>query len=66
MKYEEKFGSESPKWTLDSMQEKLPALDLVIDLTNTNRYYDVFKMTVKHVKINTEGRKIPSLNVINK
>lgn len=46
------------------MQKEFPDLGLVIDLTNTSKYYDATSMPVKHVKIITAGHKIPSLNVV--
>lgn len=57
------------EWTLKTMLEKFPRLDLVIDLTNTDRYYDpqfLKSKNVKHFKIKTEGHVIPKTETVKR
>ena len=57
---------ENHPWTLASIEEKWPNLRLVIDLTATYKYYRPKDLTVKHVKILTEGRVVPSNDVVSR
>ena len=57
---------EDHPWTLTSLEKKWPNLCLVIDLTATYKYYQPKNLSVKHVKILTEGRVIPSNDVVNR
>ena len=54
-------------WTLNTLVEKFENLSVVIDLTNTYRYYQpryLDENNVKHIKILTEGHVIPSKTVV--
>ncbi|XP_072932601.1 RNA/RNP complex-1-interacting phosphatase [Epargyreus clarus] len=58
----------SSRWTVESLLEKVPNLSAVIDLTNTNRYYnpqDLLSAGVKYKKIYMPGRTVPSEAVVN-
>jgi len=54
-------------WGIPQLQSSLPQLKLVIDLTNTDRYYSVRDLEdrgIRHVKIETEGCKVPGDDVV--
>ena len=53
-------AQEKHKWTLKDLEETLPKLDLIIDLTATERYYDPNNLSshIMHDKIKTEGKKL--------
>jgi len=62
-------------WTPENVLERFPNLISVIDLTNTNRYYNpqIFKSVgsnkhceIKYTKIYTQGHVIPSSTVVRK
>jgi len=55
------------KWGIDELMEAVPRLGLVVDLTNTTRYYDSKKlqdMGVRYCKIFTKGHEVPSKDVV--
>jgi len=57
------------KWGLEQLIETLPQLGLVVDLTNTSRYYQCRKleeMGVQYCKIFTKGHEIPDKGVVEK
>jgi len=57
------------KWGLDQLVEELPQLGLVIDLTNTSRYYQRKKLEekgVQYCKIFTKGHEVPDKGVVEK
>ena len=57
----------SDPWTLKLLKERQPNLDVVIDLTNTTKYYqprDLQTSKLKHFKILTKGHALPDENVI--
>lgn len=59
----------SPQTLLETLSSKQHKLGLVIDLTNTNRYYNPQEMTracVSHEKVRTEGHVVPSKKVISR
>ncbi|CAH1783256.1 unnamed protein product [Owenia fusiformis] len=70
---EERFG---PKDLVQCIEERGERLGLVIDLTNTSRYYKPQEFTIRdeqaenhtieHSKINTAGHEIPKNSVIRK
>ena len=53
-------AQEKHKWTLKDLEETLPKLDLIIDLTATERYYNPNNLPshIMHDKIKTEGSKL--------
>ena len=51
------------RWTLDILRQTFD-LNLVIDLTATDRYYN--PVNVNHVKIKTKGHVVPDRNVIDR
>lgn len=53
-------------WGLKELQQALPALSLVVDLTATARYYDPHQLSgVRHCKILTRGQELPSERVVH-
>ena len=66
--YNPEKAQEHHKWTLNDVLEAFPTLDLIIDLTNTNRYYNPKKLpkNVKHFKIKTEGHVVPKYSVVQR
>jgi len=57
------------KWGLEQLLETLPQLGLVVDLTNTSRYYQCRKledMGVQYCKIFTKGHEVPDKGVVEK
>jgi len=57
------------KWGLDQLMETLPQLGLVVDLTNTSRYYQCRRLEdhgVQYCKIFTKGHEVPSKEVVEK
>ena len=66
-RYDEKYPSflteaaqEKHKWSLKDLEETLPKLDLILDLTATERYYDPNNLSghIMHDKIKTEGNEL--------
>ena len=65
---DEKHNSD---WSPKLLLQKLPNLSLIIDLTNTNKYYN--GMIISHLsegrtryeKLKTEGHVVPSKRVVN-
>jgi len=58
---------EKRSWGVSDLLTSCPSLALVIDLTNTYRYYSPKELEskgVKHVKILTEGKVVPSEGVV--
>ncbi|XP_074642131.1 RNA/RNP complex-1-interacting phosphatase-like [Tubulanus polymorphus] len=56
----------NPSDLIKIVQCKADGLGLIIDLTNTNRYYnreEIIKHGVEYKKIHTEGQKVPSKKV---
>jgi len=54
-------------WGLLNLKNSCPEMKHLIDLTNTNRYYNqqqAFEMGFNHVKIKTEGHVIPNPAVV--
>jgi len=54
-------------WGIPQLHSSFPRLKLVIDLTNTHRYYspqDLKDRGIGHVKIMTEGHVVPNNNVV--
>ena len=53
-------AQEKHKWTLKDLEETLPRLDLIIDLTATERYYNPNNLSghIMHDKIKTEGNEL--------
>lgn len=57
------------RFTTSILLEAFPHLKYVIDLTNTDRYYDGKEFTnsgVKYEKIMVRGREIPTMDVVRK
>jgi len=57
------------KWSLKDLSEVVPELGLVVDLTNTKRYYQAKQlegMGIKYCKIFTKGHEVPDKGVVNK
>ena len=70
-RYNQQFLSRASKdevqehrWTLDILRQTFN-LNLVIDLTATDRYYNPGR-TINHVKIKTQGHVVPDRNVIER
>jgi len=58
---------EKRSWGVSDLLTSCPSIALVIDLTNTYRYYSPKELEskgVKHVKILTEGKVVPSEGVV--
>ena len=56
-------------WTLKLLVDRIPDLGLVIDLTNTSKYYnpkDLPDERIEYVKIFTRGHEIPSRDCVQK
>lgn len=59
-------------WNPEHLAKAFPNMVSVIDLTNTNRYYDkhaltrLFEKPLTYHKINTEGRMVPSKRVVDR
>ena len=56
-------------WTLKEIEKKYPNIDLIIDLTNTDKYYDPSELpkTMKHVKVKSKGGgPVPDYKVVQK
>jgi len=56
-------------WTLKEIEKKYPNMDLIVDLTNTHKYYDPSELpkTTKHVKIKSKGGgPVPDSKVVQK
>ena len=64
----ERYNTIGDRWTPETMMNQFPHLKLVIDLTNTDRYYNPssFGRDIKHFKIKTKGHEIPSAEVVDK
>lgn len=59
----------TPTIMINKMKEQDKEIGLIIDLTNTNRYYDSKEITnagIGYVKIFTEGKVVPCVDVQNK
>lgn len=59
----------SSKWGLQELFDFVPQLGLVIDLTNTSRYYSpkiIEERGVKYCKIYTKGHEIPEESVVKR
>ena len=58
----------NPIWTLKELEKTLPNLDLIIDVTNTDRYYNPKNLSenTKYCKIKTLGHVIPNHHVIGR
>ncbi|XP_043492444.1 RNA/RNP complex-1-interacting phosphatase-like [Polistes fuscatus] len=57
------------RFTASMILEAYPRLKFIVDLTNTERYYDKTEFTragVKHTKISIPGKKIPPLHCVIK
>ncbi|CAL7945642.1 unnamed protein product [Xylocopa violacea] len=57
------------RFTTSMLLEAFPRLKFIIDLTNTNRYYDEKEFTksdIKYEKIMVHGREVPPLDVVKK
>ncbi|XP_015173411.1 PREDICTED: probable tyrosine-protein phosphatase F54C8.4 [Polistes dominula] len=57
------------RFTASMILQAYPRLKFIVDLTNTDRYYDKSEFTsagVKHTKITIPGKKVPSLNSVMK
>ena len=56
-------------WTVKEIEKKYSSIDMIIDLTNTDKYYDPMELpkTMKHVKIKSKGGgPVPDSKVIQK
>jgi len=56
-------------WGLKHLKETVPELGLVVDLTNTSRYYkakQLEELGVKYCKIFTKGHEVPDKGVVDK
>ena len=55
-------------WTVKEIEKKYPKMDLIIDLTNTHKYYDPTELPKKmeHVKIKVKHEVIPDDKVVQK
>ncbi len=57
-------------WTLDDLVSQCPSLDLVVDLTNTDRYYkgnrlrELTENRTMYKKIYTQGHEVPKRAVV--
>ena len=58
----------NPIWTLKELEKTVPNLDLIIDVTNTDRYYNPKNLSehIKYCKIKTLGHVIPNHHVIGR
>uniref|UniRef100_T1IQI5 Uncharacterized protein n=1 Tax=Strigamia maritima TaxID=126957 RepID=T1IQI5_STRMM len=59
---------EDQRFTLQHLVENVKKLGLIIDLTNTNRYYnavDLQKWNIQYSKIYVEGKKVPNSFIVN-
>ncbi|XP_071861040.1 RNA/RNP complex-1-interacting phosphatase isoform X2 [Bombus fervidus] len=57
------------RFTTSVLLEAFPRLKYIIDLTNTDRYYDKKEFTnsgIRYEKIMVYGREIPSMDLVNK
>lgn len=62
-------GDGVESWGLKLLLETVPQLGLVVDLTNTSRYYKAKQlegMGVKYCKIFTKGHEVPDKGVVDK
>jgi len=62
-------GDGVESWGLKHLLETVPELGLVVDLTNTSRYYKAKQlegMGVKYCKIFTKGHEVPNKGVVDK
>ena len=56
-------------WTVKEIEKKYSNMDLIIDLTNTHKYYDPAELpnSMKHVKIKSKGGgPVPDSKVVQK
>ena len=60
-------AQEKHKWTLKDLEETLPRLDLIIDLTATERYYNPNNLSghIMHDKIKTEGNELTVVDFLD-
>ena len=58
----------NPVWTLKELEKTVPNLDMIIDVTNTDRYYNPKNLSenTKYCKIKTLGHVIPNNHVIGR
>ncbi|XP_043512892.1 uncharacterized protein LOC122530190 isoform X3 [Frieseomelitta varia] len=57
------------RFTVSVLVQAFPRIKCIIDLTNTDRYYDEKEFTnsgIKYEKIMVRGREVPSVDVMNK
>ncbi|KAK9299836.1 hypothetical protein QLX08_007284 [Tetragonisca angustula] len=57
------------RFTVSVLVQAFPRIKYIIDLTNTDRYYDEKEFTnsgIKYEKIMVRGREVPSVDVMNK
>ncbi|KOX80956.1 putative tyrosine-protein phosphatase F54C8.4, partial [Melipona quadrifasciata] len=57
------------RFTVSVLVQAFPRIKCIIDLTNTDRYYDEKEFTnsgIKYEKIMVRGREVPSVDVVNK
>ena len=57
------------EWSVSALMERLPDLSVVVDLTNTNKYYHrkaltKLKADIQYNKIYTEGHVVPNRKVV--
>ena len=57
------------KWSVKALTDRIPDLSVVIDLTNTNKYYHRKALTkinpdIQYNKIYTEGHVVPSRKIV--
>ena len=73
-RYDETYPSfsegaeEKHVWTVKALEERLPNVDLILDLTATDRYYNPNKLSknIRHDKIKTKGHVVPDHQVIKR
>jgi len=73
-RYDETYPSWDPEaeekhvWTLKALEERLPNIDLILDLTATDRYYNpnMLPSTIRHTKIKTKGHVVPDYQVVQR
>ena len=57
------------EWSVAALMERVPDLSVVVDLTNTNKYYHrkaltKLKADIQYNKIYTEGHVVPNRKVV--
>jgi len=73
-RYDETYPSfsegteEKHVWTVKALEERLPNVDLILDLTATDRYYNPNQLSrrIRHDKIKTKGHVVPDHQVVRR